>query len=183
MVSTLSLERTEIISVASGKGGTGKTSILASLGYALQVSGHKVLFIDTDFATDGLSLFLLGPRGWEAMSGLDDGNTFAGYLGRHFVSNSQQNFPESFKVNRGRQDDHGQIYDVIISGRNLYGDLPEQMTQLAAPELSREAFRRAVRKFFDYVRGRKEWDYVLVDTRGGFTFNTTDVCALSDSFF
>jgi len=54
--------RTEIIAVASGKGGTGKTIILASLGYALQQSGHRVLFVDADTATDGLSLFLLGPQ-------------------------------------------------------------------------------------------------------------------------
>lgn len=72
MVNTVAMEKTEIISVASGKGGTGKTSILTSLGYAFQVSIHRVLFLDTDTATDGLSLFLLGPRGWEAVSGLDE---------------------------------------------------------------------------------------------------------------
>jgi hypothetical protein len=59
----------------------------------------------------------------------------------------------------------------------------EEITQLVAPQLSREAFRQAVREFFDFIRKKAEWDYVLVDTRGGFTFNTTDVCALSDSFF
>jgi cellulose biosynthesis protein BcsQ len=61
----MSNRQTEIIVTASGKGGTGKTLLLASLGYALQRSGHKVLFVDADTATDGLSLFLLGPRGWE----------------------------------------------------------------------------------------------------------------------
>jgi MinD-like ATPase involved in chromosome partitioning or flagellar assembly len=183
-------EGTEIICVASGKGGTGKTSILTSLGYALQVSGHRVLFLDTDTATDGLSLFLLGPRGWEALEGLQDKDTFAGYIrsqpsdrsGQFRGKASPELMPQPFKVNRGRQDDHGQIYDVLVSGRSLYGDVNES-SDAATHQISREAFRIAIQDLFDDIRGKKQWDYVLVDTRGGFAFHTTDVCALSDSFF
>ena len=40
----------QVIAVTGGKGGTGKTLILASLGYALQVSSRRVLYIDTDVA-------------------------------------------------------------------------------------------------------------------------------------
>jgi cellulose biosynthesis protein BcsQ len=174
---------TEIVAVASGKGGTGKTLILASLGYALQTSGHRVLFIDTDTATDGLSLFLLGPRGWEATVDLLPQNTFSQYLRVSQSEPTRGDWVIPFKVNRGRQDDHGQFYDVLISGQGLYGDIRDEISQSADPQLTREAFRNAVQSLFDWLRNSGQWDYVLVDTRGGFGFNTTDVCALSDSFF
>jgi MinD-like ATPase involved in chromosome partitioning or flagellar assembly len=182
MVNRSTSEPTEIISVASGKGGTGKTSVLASLGYALQTSGLRVLFIDTDSATDGLSLFLLGPRGWETISDLVRSGTFSGYLRARERTDASSPFPTAFKVNRGRKDDHGQIYEVLISGRGLYGDVSDEINQSVSPQLTRESFRHAIQHLFDHLRGERQWDYVLVDTRGGFTFNTTDVCALSDSF-
>ena len=51
------------------------------------------------------------------------------------------------------------------------------------PPLTRDIYRTAVRQLFEEIRAANKWDYVLVDTRGGFGFETTDVCALSDSFF
>src|ERR1700737_3250626 len=163
MVVTPTSSRTEIITVASGKGGTGKTIILASLGYALQVSGQRVLFIDTDTATDGLSLFMLGPRGWEAISDLTPQNTFSGYLRLFEESASPPDKVAPFKVNRGRQEDHGQIYDVLISGSTLYGDISDETNRPPVPPLTREVFRTAVRQLFDHLRDSSQWDYVLID--------------------
>lgn len=176
--------RPEIIAVASGKGGTGKTVILACLGYALQRSGHRVLFIDTDTATDGLSLFLLGPDGWENAAEISPQNTTVGYL-RAFGTGSpeSQNLCTPFRINRGRQEDHAQVYEALVSGRGLYGDREDEIVQPTTPSLDRDNFRLAMIKLFDWARTSDRWDYVLVDTRGGFGFNTTDVCALSDSFF
>ena len=49
MLNSLSYKsKTEIIAIASGKGGSGKTLITVSLGYALVVSGLRVLLIDVD---------------------------------------------------------------------------------------------------------------------------------------
>lgn len=47
-----------VIAVASGKGGTGKTTITANLGIALAKMGQKVLLIDADVAMANLSLIL-----------------------------------------------------------------------------------------------------------------------------
>src|SRR5712691_8527393 len=110
--------RTEIISVASGKGGTGKTVILASLGYSLQVSGHRILFIDSDTATDGLSLFILGPSGKDVKSDLVPQNTLSDFL-RATENGQVTNSIIPFRANRGQQEDHGLIYDILLSGRGL----------------------------------------------------------------
>jgi MinD-like ATPase involved in chromosome partitioning or flagellar assembly len=174
---------TEIISVASGKGGTGKTIILASLGYALQVSGHRVLFIDSDTATDGLSLFVLGPRGKDVKSSIRPENTLSDYLRAYLDWSPDKEWIVPFQANRGLKDDHGEIYDLLLSGRGLYGDLGSEINLPVVPQLTREAFRDALQKLFDWLRAAGQWDYVLIDTRGGFGFNTTDVCALSDSYF
>ncbi len=47
-----------VIAIASGKGGTGKTTITANLGIALSKMGQKVLLIDADVAMANLSLLL-----------------------------------------------------------------------------------------------------------------------------
>ena len=47
-----------IIAIASGKGGTGKTTVTANLGIALSKLGKKVLLIDADVAMANLSLIL-----------------------------------------------------------------------------------------------------------------------------
>ena len=47
-----------VIAIASGKGGTGKTTITANLGIALARQKQKVLLIDADVAMANLSLIL-----------------------------------------------------------------------------------------------------------------------------
>ena len=47
-----------ILSVHSGKGGTGKTSLVSNLGAALSSQGIRTLVVDMDFFTRGLSYFL-----------------------------------------------------------------------------------------------------------------------------
>lgn len=48
----------EIILVASGKGGTGKTSVTANLGALLAKDGYKVALIDMDMGMRNLDLYL-----------------------------------------------------------------------------------------------------------------------------
>jgi cellulose biosynthesis protein BcsQ len=47
------------IAIISGKGGTGKTLIAASLGYLLSHCGFRTLLIDADLYTNGLTFFSL----------------------------------------------------------------------------------------------------------------------------
>ena len=49
---------TRVICVCSGKGGTGKTSIIANLGVALAQRQRKVVLIDADLLASSLSFYL-----------------------------------------------------------------------------------------------------------------------------
>lgn len=55
--------RTRVVTVTSGKGGVGKTSIVANLGLELARLGRSVLMLDGDFGLANLAiLFNLSPR-------------------------------------------------------------------------------------------------------------------------
>jgi MinD-like ATPase involved in chromosome partitioning or flagellar assembly len=171
----------ELIAFASGKGGTGKTLMASCLGYALVRAGQRVLMIDADPATDGLSLFLLGPSGMNQISDFQEANTFTGILQQCQSSNVLKVEPR--RINRGGAGnaiDHGISYEAIISGKGLYGDVSARIQ--AIPVLNRQEFQRAITSLFSKIREKNQYDYVLVDTRGGFAFESTDVCALADSF-
>ncbi len=60
----------EVISILSGKGGTGKTALCAGIATALASSGRRVLCIDMDVGLRNLDIFL-GLNGVEVLSFLD----------------------------------------------------------------------------------------------------------------
>jgi flagellar biosynthesis protein FlhG len=52
-----------VIAITSGKGGVGKTSIVANLGYAFTKLGQKVLILDADLGLGNLDVLLgLAPK-------------------------------------------------------------------------------------------------------------------------
>ena len=52
-----------VIAITSGKGGVGKTNIVANLGYSLSRRGRKVLILDADFGLGNLDVLLgLAPK-------------------------------------------------------------------------------------------------------------------------
>ncbi len=54
---------TRVISVTSGKGGVGKTNIVANLGYCLRKAGNRVLIFDADLGLGNLDVLLgLAPK-------------------------------------------------------------------------------------------------------------------------
>ena len=51
-------QRPRIITITSGKGGVGKTNIVANLGYALGRFGKRVLIFDADLGLGNLDVLL-----------------------------------------------------------------------------------------------------------------------------
>lgn len=51
-------KKTRIITVTSGKGGVGKSSLALNLGIALNRQGHRALIIDTDFGFSNIDVML-----------------------------------------------------------------------------------------------------------------------------
>ncbi len=168
--------RTEIIAIASGKGGTGKTLFGACLGFALTYSGHRTLLVDGDLATYGQSLFLLGPNGKTAIQKMTAESTWRALL------EGAVSTPQPAKIDRDLKGDpsqHGVRYEALIADLGIYGD---RLRGGRRPGLERARYRTTVGEYFDRLRAAGEFDYVLIDTRGGFTFESTDLCALADSF-
>lgn len=176
-------KKTEIIATSSGKGGTGKTLIAACLGYALRHAGHQVLMIDADPGTDGLSLFMLGPDGMDTLGDIGLPSTYRWILD-NYQSNQERNSPhlqfDPYEINRKL--DHGIIHSALISGKAIYGDIDAHTTDDVFPRLEKEDFRKVISGLFEALRSKGAFDYVLIDTRGGFSFESTTVCALADSF-
>ena len=55
---TVSTSNTRIITIASGKGGVGKTNFTINLGILLQKMGYKVLIIDADLGLGNVDIML-----------------------------------------------------------------------------------------------------------------------------
>jgi MinD-like ATPase involved in chromosome partitioning or flagellar assembly len=174
------IRKTEIIAIASGKGGTGKTLISACLGYSLANAGHKVLMIDADPGTDGLSLYMLGSEGREQISEFKPLNTFCGIL--EGFKNGNQDQIKYFPHTINRKKDYKFLYNALISGRSIYGGDDVENIEEVIPRLDRQSFQKAIGLLFNSIHEDNEFDYVIVDTRGGFGFESSDICALSDSF-
>lgn len=64
----LNMKPIRVISVTSGKGGVGKTNVVANLAVMLQKAGHQVLVLDGDFGLANLNIVM----GLEARHTIDD---------------------------------------------------------------------------------------------------------------
>ena len=186
----------EVIAVVSGKGGTGKTFITACLAYALQNAGKRVCLIDTDFTTQGLSLFILGRAAESGRSrGLQEENSLY-----HMVAKWGQKsngLPVPMEADRGGKKDHGLSYTIIISNKQFYdqryslgieaeakiakGLLKESMSEVT--DKFRENYRSLLKSLFDELSSSGKYDYIIVDTRGGFGEVSLIPAVFSNSFF
>jgi len=191
------LKQTEIIAIASGKGGTGKTLFAASLGYALIAAGHKVLMLDSDVGTDGLSLFLLGQESMRSIKKVTPKSSVINIL--HHIEQHNSADYQPFTIARADHGLDGQVrfYDALVSSRGLYGDengnscdsedgaekeSDENKTDPMGFEFRQSEYSDFLEALLRKIKQDNEYDYVIVDTRGGFAFQSIEASTLADSF-
>jgi len=187
----------ESIAIVSGKGGTGKTFLASCLAFALQNAGLKVCLVDTDFGTQGLSLFILGGGGQRGISAIHEENSLY-----HKVSSWGSRTVLPVPMIADRRDDHEleTPYNLIVSNQNLYdrrlvlGRTEEAQTALQLQSEivgeGSEQFRRDYENvvsqlLFELTHtpiDKGGFDYVIVDTRGGFEGLSIVPAVYSDSF-
>lgn len=166
-------KKTKIISVHSGKGGVGKTTIVANLGARLAATGARTLLVDADFFTRGMT-FLLAQHQISAEMG---------YL-EVLQQQSSSDEPEEFTEQRKPKNVAKTSYLVK---ENLYLLPPtrERGTSIERRDADSEYISRILMEsiesestfqssFRNYVG---EFDFVLFDCRSG-----TDKASIAPAF-
>jgi cellulose biosynthesis protein BcsQ len=127
-----------VICTASAKGGTGKTTLTAAFGTVLAAIGKRVLLIDTDAATNGLSLFYL-----HKVVDRDLRNDNVGL----FESRMPNSSPEPLSIGEG--------LDLIPTTYRF------QNTETVSFERYESALRATLAVY------RSQYDYIFIDTQAG----------------
>jgi cellulose biosynthesis protein BcsQ len=161
----------KVLTVVSPKGGTGKTVIAASIAYLLLKSNERVLIIDADFSTRGLSLFTLG----SILQTSDFYVRKEQCLAEYVLSDE---YPEEVTprlINR-----YGIEYHMILSNESLWSSGIPDTKILSSGELDPESFLQRFRDLLEYFKYK--YDYIVIDTRGGYDLTSAVPAVLSDSY-
>lgn len=154
------------IAILSGKGGTGKSIIVASLGHLIAHCGYKVLLIDTDFITRGLSYYLMADEPYNAQHGLI--NVFDS-------ENNSLNIIDRLKIN---SEYCGGNLDLIPATSRIQAHHPSPLIQNDFYVI----FKNQLQKLLMYALERWNYDYVLIDSHGGSSHITTTIAGLVDGY-
>ena len=149
------MKKTKVIAFANNKGGSGKTTSVSNIGYAMSKMGRRVLLIDADMQVNlTLSFF--------------DEEKALGF------AKSQKNLFCAVREEKS-------IEDFIIStgyeGLDIVPSTPE-MSNMEYELFSKERREFILKKCLDTVVARGIYDYVLIDappTLGGWVMNV--MCA------
>jgi cellulose biosynthesis protein BcsQ len=153
---------------ASAKGGTGKTILAATTIHLLLRAGKKVLAIDADFSTRGLSLYLLANSVRTAELRIDPASCLANAYFQQIPAADMK----PLQVVRETAS-----YDLILPNPEFrQGGVPDEgfLSGGSIPTETYFAFFAAICDRF-----RTQYDYIVIDTRGGYDFTSAvpAICA------
>ena len=140
------------IAVVSGKGGSGKTMIAATLAKILDEQERKVILVDADFATGGLTYYMGLKTVHNISTGLTNFIKHEEKLDIDFIYGKSQKmvgFSQSFFVGVG---DHRRLYRYI----------------------DHENLQNTINDFL--IKCRDICDVVIIDCRGGIDDESISVC-------
>ena len=172
------------VSFMSGKGGTGKTVIATTFGTLLLKAGFKVLFVDLDHATDGMSLFIAGATGF----GSDDPNHIKrfDYVSDIFGKDSitpLQPYRTTTLTSISKDYKESEFlchWSVLFSSPQVFGGTSDNVNGILGYE-TQQKYKSSLDRLFDAIHQDGSYDYVIVDTRGGFDYATALVAQHIDS--
>lgn len=142
----------KVITLLSGKGGSGKTTVAISICKLLSDMGLRTLLIDFDFATDGASYFFkdrLKPRA-RALWDIIEEQGFQNSAPQDLLVNISDNFyfiPSRIVNKKGRS------YDSVAYNRDFLKET-------------------ALEPIFSYAV-RMNFDYVFIDCQAGFAISSS----------
>jgi septum site-determining protein MinD len=145
-----------VVSIVSGKGGSGKSLLTAVLGRALAREGERVLLVDMDIFVRGLTVLLFGFKRPDRKEGVITTSELLGI----YPENSSEKTP--LPNDRSR----------YMIQRFLECDVLPAVDNISAPldyddrNLSDEKFcNECVRRFLESIQN--EYDYIFIDNRAG----------------
>lgn len=167
----------EVLCVASAKGGSGKTIISATIAYLLARSGRKVVTIDSDFSTRGLSIYLLG----ETVRNKELQIPKESCLADTFMSATAVEKLQPREIHLGAT-----VYNIVFSNHDLWrSGVPDD--RLLGVDQKQWQERGGVESYLRFLaalcdRFRREYDHVIIDTRGGYDYSTAVPAILADGY-
>ena len=167
----------EVLSFVSAKGGTGKTILSAATAYTLLHSGVRVVTIDADFSTRGLSLFLLG----SVLESYEFRIRGENCLADSILEGIPVSEVSPLKIV------HGEVeYNIVISNKDVWrSGVSEERFRGRSPLDQGSAVRPEdyCKYLWDLCdRFRKEYDYIIIDTRGGFDPTSAAPATVADGY-
>lgn len=154
-----------VISICSGKGGTGKTIISACLGYLMDREKVRVLLIDGDLSVRGLSALLYLDSGRLLLT---EHISLAEFLKHEITPDSDESIDAaSVETYRG-------MFRIMPSTKRI-DDL-----------IDYETFPSSFKELGDRVKVllsliHKQFDYILIDARAGADPLTLSFASISDA--
>ena len=158
---------TNMIAIVSGKGGTGKSIIATSLGYILAHCGFKVLLVDTDLFTGGLSFYCLASKPRRGGMGLQD-----------LLLKGDSVDLEPVLISSDFTNANLRIIPAISRSRPK---APELKLSTSFNDLS--VLASTFRGVIERAQEQFEFDFVLIDTRGGSDLTSVAAAVAAGSFF
>jgi len=143
------------------KGGVGRSTALAALAWTLAQDGNRVLVLDLDLESPGLSTTVL-PNEKQPVFGITD------WLVEDLVDNGEEVFASMVATSDLSHD--GEILVVPAHGRDP-GDYVAKLGRVWMPKIhpdgTRETFSRRLGRLMDALETRYRPDVILIDSRAG----------------
>jgi cellulose biosynthesis protein BcsQ/outer membrane protein OmpA-like peptidoglycan-associated protein len=163
-----------VVCFVSAKGGSGKTLLSATTAFILAKAGKRVLTIDTDFSTRGITLYFMGPDAQRRTLSVAPENCLSDALEKAIPID--QILPRIIVSSDVK-------FELLLSSTQAWNkNLPDDRMLGSGGErqTSSEEYFHFLKRVLD--RFRLEYDYIIIDTRGGYDFTSAAPALLADGY-